>query len=237
MPLRAVVVVDNEPGPGLAGEWGWSVYIEAHSTRVLFDADTDPGVLASNASRLRVDLSRLDFAVLSHHHADHYGGFPAVAEARPGLPVYVPPGDPSWAQGLSLEVREVFEAAEPAPGFQLSGPIKAWPGFYEQALGVRIGNGLVVFLGCSHPGGDRLAEALAEATGLPIYAVIGGLHRPSRATLDRLAAIAGYVCPTHCSGNQAKRYLEIRYPEKLCRARTGTVIVVDEQGRLRIEKY
>ncbi len=69
--MRLVVVVDNRAKEGLRKEWGWSAYIEAHGHRALFDAGASPSTLEFNAKRLGLDLSRLDFAVLSHHHGDH----------------------------------------------------------------------------------------------------------------------------------------------------------------------
>jgi 7,8-dihydropterin-6-yl-methyl-4-(beta-D-ribofuranosyl)aminobenzene 5'-phosphate synthase len=239
--LRLYVIVDNTPAPGLASEWGWSVYLETPRWRGIFDADTSPGAVEANAGELGVDLSRLDWGFLSHHHYDHKGGYPAVARARPGLPVYVPPGcDGSMASwGLRPRVVEAPQPLGEAAGEAWSsGPLRSglW-GLREHALAVRVGDGVVVVVGCSHPGADRLAEAAARAAGAErILAVIGGFHGPSRETLERLASMAEAVCPTHCSGEEAVRYLERRHPERLCRARTGSVLTVTPDGVV-VERY
>ncbi len=234
---QMVVLNDNAGSIGLLNEWGWSLYIEARGHRVLFDADTSPTVIDRNSRILGVDLGELDFAVLSHHHGDHYGGFSAVAARHPGLRVYVPPGDLSWARGLPLDLVVAEEPLEVAPGFWLSGPLEAWSGFYEQALGFETAGWLVVVVGCSHPGVDRLTWRLHEITGLPVLLVIGGFHEPSPRQLDNLARIARYICPMHCSGWQAKRYVAKNYPDKYCEAKTGTRITITKSLSIVTEHF
>ncbi|BEP18608.1 MBL fold metallo-hydrolase [Pyrofollis japonicus] len=235
--MRAIILNDNVGAPGLLNEWGWSLYIEANGRRVLFDADTSPEVISYNAKRLGVDFSFLDFGFLSHHHGDHYGGFSAVAKAKPGLPVYAPPGETSWAHGLPLALKIVREPGEIAPGFYSSGPLEAWTSFYEQALGISLGDRLVVIVGCSHPGVDTLAEKLYSLTGLPILMVIGGFHEPETWRLDKLADLADYICPAHCSGSRAKHYVATRYPEKFCNVKTGSTITITSDYKIIIRNY
>ncbi|MEB3851700.1 MAG: MBL fold metallo-hydrolase [Desulfurococcales archaeon] len=239
--VRLHVILDNEPAPGLARGWGWSVYLEAPGWRGLFDADTEPSKVEHNAEALGVDLSRLDWALLSHHHYDHKGGFPAVARARPGLPVYVPPGCDGTLERLGLKprvARAPTPVAEAGGEAWSSGPLRApgW-GLWEHALALRVGSGVLVVVGCSHPGADRLAEAaLRAAGGGRLLAVIGGFHGPPPEVLDRLAGMAEAVCPTHCSGPEALAYLERRHPDRLCRARTGSTLKVTPWG-VEVESY
>ena len=72
--LRVSVLVDNEDGTGLKGEWGLSFYIEYGDSVILLDAGLS-ALFAENASGLGLDLSKVDFAVLSHAHDDHANGF------------------------------------------------------------------------------------------------------------------------------------------------------------------
>jgi 7,8-dihydropterin-6-yl-methyl-4-(beta-D-ribofuranosyl)aminobenzene 5'-phosphate synthase len=233
--VKLVVLDDNVGSPGLLNEWGWSVYIEANGLKVLFDADTSPEVIEHNSAKLNVPLAQLDFAVLSHHHSDHYGGFPAVARAKPGLRVYVPPGYVDWARGLPLDITVVRGPSRLAEGFYSSGPLSAY-GLYEQALAVQVGGeGILVIVGCSHPGADRLAERLREFTGMDVIAVIGGYHSPPVEVLDRLAEMSRYVCPAHCSGEHAKQYVKRRYPEKYCEVRTGSTVIVGNDGTIEVQ--
>ena len=60
-------------GPDIVAEWGWSIFIEANDTKVLFD--TGGGIAADrNADKLGIDLKATDKIVLSHAHSDHTGG-------------------------------------------------------------------------------------------------------------------------------------------------------------------
>jgi metal-dependent hydrolase (beta-lactamase superfamily II) len=54
-----------------------------------FDAGNDPTILARNA-KARVDLSKLDFVVMSHRHSDHMGGLAYVLKVNPSVKIYAP---------------------------------------------------------------------------------------------------------------------------------------------------
>jgi len=224
--LKITVLVDNEPGRGLRSDWGWSALLETEKWRALFDADTDPSVLEYNSRRLGVDW-RLDFGFLSHWHGDHYGGYEYVGKVSPGLKVYVPPGDGEILGDWGLNSVVVDEPALVAEDAWSSGPVGRME---EQALGVLVeGVGLVVVVGCSHPGVDVLASRLSEVVGEEVYMVIGGFHEPSKETLDRIASISQLVCPAHCTGSRAKEYLELKYPEKTRSVRTGSIFMVGKE--------
>lgn len=90
--IRIVVLVDNNPyRQDLEKAWALSVYVEAGGVRFLFDTGPDPMVLEKNARRLGIDLSKIDFIVISHAHGDHTGGLRLLASIKPGMVVYVPP--------------------------------------------------------------------------------------------------------------------------------------------------
>src|SRR5215207_2545605 len=76
--------------PGLERDWGFSVLIEYGGRRILFDAGNDGQVFARNVRRLGVDLRRLDFAVISHRHADHTGGLAHLLRLNPAVTIYAP---------------------------------------------------------------------------------------------------------------------------------------------------
>ena len=66
----------------LIAEFGLSIMGESSSgsetRRVLVDFGYSPQVLANNLALLGLDPTRLNAAVLSHGHLDHYGGFPGL---------------------------------------------------------------------------------------------------------------------------------------------------------------
>jgi len=225
---KIIILVDNVPGEGLLNSWGFSAYIETSEYRILFDADTDPSVLKYNIDALGINVNNLSFCVLSHHHGDHYGGFRYIGSVLPGIKVYVPIDSSEYLRRWGLEPIVVSQPMRISDDIWLTGTLKSWRwGISEQALAIYVEDkGLIVLVGCSHPGVDRLAEVARKISGKDIYLVIGGFHSPSRKSLDNLAKISRFISPCHCSGEHAKEYVRERYPEKFFPARTGTVITL-----------
>jgi 7,8-dihydropterin-6-yl-methyl-4-(beta-D-ribofuranosyl)aminobenzene 5'-phosphate synthase len=111
------ILVDNcVRARGLVAQHGFSVWIEAGPSRILFDTGADERVLTENASRLGVDLATATDVVLSHGHWDHGGGLRAAMDACASARVWIPSGAllPRWHRdgshsrdiALSNEVRE-----------------------------------------------------------------------------------------------------------------------------------
>ena len=72
----------------LASEHGLSLYIETNGRRILFDAGQS-AAFADNAEKMGVDLTQVDFAVLSHGHYDHSGGLQRFLEINDNTKIYV----------------------------------------------------------------------------------------------------------------------------------------------------
>lgn len=69
-------------------EHGLSLYIETDTHKILFDmGQTD--AFYENAKMLGVDISAVDFAVVSHGHYDHGGGLAKFLEVNSRAPVYI----------------------------------------------------------------------------------------------------------------------------------------------------
>ncbi len=56
------------------GEWGFAALVEADGHRVLVDTGAKPDTVLLNARELKLDLSDVREAVLTHNHSDHVGG-------------------------------------------------------------------------------------------------------------------------------------------------------------------
>lgn len=63
------------------GEWGYSALIEVDGHRILFDTGFHPELVLTNAKSMKIDLSTVETAVLSHHHDDHTSGLVALRRA------------------------------------------------------------------------------------------------------------------------------------------------------------
>jgi 7,8-dihydropterin-6-yl-methyl-4-(beta-D-ribofuranosyl)aminobenzene 5'-phosphate synthase len=70
-------------------EHGLSVYIETSKHKILFDMGQNNGTFLRNAEKLGIDLSRVDFAVVSHGHFDHGGGLSSFLDLNKTAKVYV----------------------------------------------------------------------------------------------------------------------------------------------------
>ena len=183
----------------LETESGVSYLVRADDTTILFDlglnrkGEQEPPLLR-NMEYLGVDPSEIDFVVLSHPHGDHIGGFKnqfahraIVREESDPLaskPVYatVPL---KLTDGESILVQE---SCILAPGVATTGPLAralfALGYVQEQALAIHVeGKGIVLVVGCGHPGIEALIERAEQVFALPVYGVIGGLH--FRVTDDR----------------------------------------------------
>ena len=74
----------------LTKDWGYSALVEHNGKRILFDTGNDAAIFEHNVQALGVDLTKLDFVVISHRHADHMTGLRYVLRANPNVTVYVP---------------------------------------------------------------------------------------------------------------------------------------------------
>lgn len=89
--MRITTLIENMPDTSekLKFEHGFSVWIEADGKKILFDTGQS-GEFLNNAEALKIDLSEVDFVVLSHGHYDHTGGVPALLRMlKTKTPFYV----------------------------------------------------------------------------------------------------------------------------------------------------
>ena len=90
--MSSITVLYDAFGPAsaLQKDWGYAAFIEYGGKRILFDTGNNPDVLAHNAKAKGIDLSKLDFVVMSHRHGDHMGGLSYVLSLNPKIPIYAP---------------------------------------------------------------------------------------------------------------------------------------------------
>ena len=74
----------------LTKDWGFSAFVEHDGKRILFDTGNDAAKFEHNVKALGIDLTKLDFVVISHRHTDHATGLRYVLKVNPNVAVYVP---------------------------------------------------------------------------------------------------------------------------------------------------
>jgi 7,8-dihydropterin-6-yl-methyl-4-(beta-D-ribofuranosyl)aminobenzene 5'-phosphate synthase len=182
-------------------DWGYAALVEFNGKRILFDTGNNADVLAKNAKAKGVDLSRLDFVVMSHRHGDHMGGLTYVLKVNPRVKIYAPkegfgvygadlpgsffrkevslPADQRYFAGNPPETMH-FGSAWPDGNFQLIDRnteiaasihvvtlVSEKPGtmeLRELSLAINTPEGIVLVVGCSHPGIDKIVEPRAPLT-------------------------------------------------------------------------
>ncbi len=75
---------------GLKHDFGFSTVVQYKGKTILFDAGTDAKVFESNLKSLKIDLRKIDIAIVSHGHYDHIGGFDYLLSVNPKVKIYLP---------------------------------------------------------------------------------------------------------------------------------------------------
>jgi len=217
------ILVDNNPNFDLKSPWGISIYVRTQNLSILFDAGPDSNALKENSKKLSIDLSNLDLAVISHEHGDHIRGLEYISEVNKNLTIFVPAhmseSCKNWIKSLGFKVIEVKDTTLISEGIAIVGELYGPP--YEQALAINVKNlGLIILVGCSHPGVDKIVSKAEKELSQNPYAVIGGFHL-SGASLNKIRDIAKAlnktglkrIYPVHCSGEDFREFLRENYPE------------------------
>jgi 7,8-dihydropterin-6-yl-methyl-4-(beta-D-ribofuranosyl)aminobenzene 5'-phosphate synthase len=69
-------------------DWGFAALIEYDGKRILFDTGNNAERFARNVGRLGIDLTHLEFVVISHRHGDHTDGLRHVLAVNPDVKIY-----------------------------------------------------------------------------------------------------------------------------------------------------
>jgi 7,8-dihydropterin-6-yl-methyl-4-(beta-D-ribofuranosyl)aminobenzene 5'-phosphate synthase len=121
-----------------------------------------------------------------------------------------------------------------APGIHLISLVSDKPGtleLRELSLALETPDGMVIVVGCSHPGIDKIVEAAAKINPR-IHLVAGGFHLvvAKDDEIDKIATAlrdtfkVGYVAPGHCTGEPTFVALRKAFSERYLYAGLGTVL-------------
>lgn len=211
--MKFTIVYDSEAArPELKADRGFSCLIEpGNGPAVLLDTGARGSILRHNLDALGVDAGSIGCVVISHRHPDHTGGLGEVIGASRDVEVFVPS---SFVTGTgATRVTTVTGPFEICPGVFTTGELSG----VEQSVVVATDKGLVVVVGCAHPGLGSILKA-ASAFG-EVWGVIGGLH--GFRDFDSLDSLS-LICPCHCTVYRA----EIRrlFGDRCRDGKVGTVI-------------
>jgi 7,8-dihydropterin-6-yl-methyl-4-(beta-D-ribofuranosyl)aminobenzene 5'-phosphate synthase len=237
--LEIRVIFDNSSArDDLRRSWGFSALVDFRGRRVLFDSGSDPILLLEHMERMQIDPKTIEQAVISHHHDDHRRGIHWVFEKNPAIQVHYLDCFPEEAfreaAAVKMKPHRVKEPFEVVPGVFSTGIIDGLPA--EQALVIETSQGLVMLVGCSHPGVVKMVEtAQRQRNKDSVRLLLGGLHmlRQSpeeiRATVKRLLELkVAAVVPAHCSGDVAIEMFQSTYGKQFTGG-AGRWIVLDRE--------
>jgi len=211
--MKLTILYDNEVWvEGLKSDWGFSCLVETKKVNILFDTGGDGRLLLSNMKTLGIDPSTVDVIFISHGHWDHTGGLADFLAVR-RVPVIAPASAVPGKVVPGIEV--VRDAVELYPGIYTTGELSG----IEQSLVIKIPGGVLVVVGCSHPGVHSILKKASEY-GRVKY-LVGGLHGFHE--LELLEHL-DKVCPVHCT--QYKQEIAARYPEKWVPGGVGRVLEI-----------
>ena len=88
---RITIIYDAFGKPSaMQKDWGFSALIEYNGKRILFDTGDNAEIFAQNVKAKGIDLTKLDFVVMSHRHGDHIGGLTYLLSVNPKVKIYAP---------------------------------------------------------------------------------------------------------------------------------------------------
>ena len=211
--MKITIVYDNEvKSQKLREGWGFSSLIETTNTPpILFDTGADSPTLLANMRELGIDANHIGIIVISHAHGDHTGGLQGILEVNKKAEIYVPASLRRTIQG-----RKVVTVTSP---LQISeqvfstGELKG----IEQSLVIKTGKGILVMVGCSHPGVGEIIDAASKFG--KVYGVIGGFH--GFRDFKRLSGLSLIVL-CHCT--QYKSEILELFPQQCVRCGAGLVL-------------
>lgn len=253
----------------LTKDWGYAALVEINGKRILFDTGDDPAIFAKNVKAKGVDLTKLDFVVLSHRHGDHVSGASYLLSANPKVRIYAPkdglggifgsdvssgfyrkdealPAEKRYYGGTPPEIIKfgtVFSGAniqlidkttELAPGITLIALVSDVPGtkeLKELSLAINTVDGVVLVVGCSHPGIENIVAEAAKINP-HIHFIAGGFHLVTAQdpVIEKVVATlhdtykVDYVAPGHCTGEPTFAALQKAFGAHYLYAGLGTVL-------------
>lgn len=130
----------------------------------------------------------------------------------------------------------VEKTVEIGPDIYLISLVSDKPGtleLHELSLAIKASDGMVLVVGCSHPGIDKIAQA-ASTIDPRIHLIVGGFHLivASDADIQKIVTAlhdtfsVQYVAPGHCTGEPAFTALKKAFGDRYLFAGLGTTFAL-----------
>ena len=210
--MKITIVYDNTTNKSnLIDDWGWSCLIETKEKNILFDTGGNGKILLENLINLNIDPSSIDDVVISHSDFDHIGGLSTFLNLNKKAIVHIPIS----FRGIrySNEVKYYDKPTQIYENIFLTGEL----GKREQSLAIKAEKGLILIIGCGHPGVRNIIDSVSQFGN--VFAIIGGLHGFNE---FKVLENIDKICPAHCTKYREK--IKILYPEKYIENGVGEII-------------
>ncbi len=231
--FKITIVFDNYPfSPKLKTGFGFACVVETGEGRILFDTGSDGDVLLSNLANVNLKPQEIDAVVLSHNHWDHTGGLNDFLRENSDVNVYLPISFPDDfkkdVKRTGARLTEVNESRIISEGVYSTGEMQGIVN--EQSLICKTDDGSVVITGCAHPGITRILKR-AEALYGPVFLTMGGFHLRDEKLSSLQRTVETFeelgitrVCPSHCSGDNARSLFKKAYGDNCIMGGVGSII-------------
>jgi len=211
--MKLTIVYDNEAKRrGLKADWGFSCLIEAPNLpSILFDAGANGSILLHNMRELEINPATIGIIVISHSHWDHAGGLKDILNLNKDAEIYLPA---SFMMALpGRKVVSVKDATQIGENIFSTGELSG----IEQSLALSTDKGILVVVGCSHPGVGHILDAASQFG--EVYGIIGGFH--GFRDFKRLEDLS-LIVPCHCT--QYKSEIKRLFPQNCLDCGAGMVL-------------
>lgn len=246
--IALTILYDNRSvDDSIIADHGFSCLVESGGRACLFDAGRIADTFMTNAKTLGVDFSRITQVFISHFHDDHMGELIRVLGACNKPQLYLPFSYPQFpneplAESAEREFGNLQDRYRPLVSeiirttnsvaiegkYYSTGTIENIT--YEQSLLIPTSKGLIILIGCAHPGIVEIVRHSKKLMKQDVYCILGGFHlvstdSPQLRTIAReLRKLTKYLGPCHCTGAKARaifrdifqdEYLDIHAGKKL----------------------
>ena len=212
--MKISIVYDNTTNkPNMIADWGWSCFIETQERNLLFDTGGNGKILLENLISLNIDPESINDIIISHPDFDHIGGLSTFLNLNQKAIIHIP----ASFKGIHYPNKVKF----------YDKPTKIYNNIFltgelddrEQSMAIMTKKGLVLIIGCGHPGVGKIINSISEFG--KVYAIIGGLHGFNE---FKILESIEKVCSSHCT--KYKEKIRKLFPKKYIEGGVGEIIVL-----------